>query len=145
MALEKIRNIFVIFSLLVFIGSCTPPSNGTVSNLTREEIILQTFQKFELEEPYPEVQYVDSYHFAVEGPVIGRATRFNTGREIIYLEEDAIGSMRKFQDLFDHEVAHVKTWRVYGENIVRSRPHGIEYRQICHKYSERRNSCSAVL
>ena len=128
----------MIFSLLFLITSCTP-SNGESVN-TVEETITETFERFQLKEPYPIVEIVSPYHWSVRGDVKGRAVRYNTGREEIYLQRDNVRTQSKLEDLLDHEVSHIKAWREHGENIS---SHGFEYNKICRHFSRRKTSCSA--
>jgi len=138
MALEKIRSYFVIFSLLL-IGSCTPGSATNEEPINHDEIIQETFERFELEAPYPPVYIESPNHEFLSGTTVGRAVRYSTGREEIYLEDHAVRSERSFKELLEHEVAHLKTWRVHGEGVA---SHGSEFRNICNQYAQNRKACS---
>lgn len=107
-----------------------------------DEIVLERYEHFEMELPYPEVVIVDQYHWAVRGPVIGRAVMFSDGDEVIYLQQDKVNRENDLINLLDHEISHVKYWREYGVRAAIRTPHGINYKRICREYANRRSSCS---
>ena len=138
----SIGRILTGFSLFFLSVSCIPASSD---NLNIQEIAMETFHRFHLSKPYPKVYVVPYNHPTVMGDVIGRASKYLDGSEAIYLEDTAIKSLPKLQDLLDHEVAHVKSWRMNGETYANKFPHGLKYKEICRAYALRSTSCSPSL
>jgi|14BtaG_2_1085337.scaffolds.fasta_scaffold71021_1 hypothetical protein len=138
----SIRRILIGFSLFFLSVSCVPASSDS---LDIQEIAMESFRRFHLSEPYPEVYVVEYNHPAVMGDVIGRASKFLDGSEVIYLENTHIRTVSKLEDLLDHEVAHVKSWRINGATYANRFPHGLKYKEICRAYALRPTSCSPSL
>lgn len=103
-------------------------------------IALDTFKRFGLS-PMPRVRLVKSGSGDLERGELARAVVYDSGREEVRVSQRLMSDPR-LPGAFDHEAAHLLTWRIHGHDVE---VHGPEFRAICRKYARDPKSCGTHL
>ncbi|MEL7111226.1 MAG: SprT-like domain-containing protein [Pseudomonadota bacterium] len=96
------------------------------------------YEALAFQKPYPLTR------IAERSPHLGRnaqATAIITedGKEILYIRRSYLNAGHPLRGLIRHEIAHFKTWRMYGTDVAL---HGFEFKSVCQRVTHYRE-CKA--
>lgn len=121
---NKLSVIFLILVLSVMPASADSRSEiQTMIDAAAERYSMEPV-RFRVVEP--------SHKLFKRDPAIAKAVRWRDGDEAIYIVSTRAKSQSALLVVIDHEMSHLKAWRVHGENI---KVHGHQWKSTCRKYS----------
>lgn len=122
---NKLSVIFLILVLSVMPASADSRSEiQTMIDAAAERYSMEPV-RFRVVEP--------SHKLFKRDPAIAKAVRWRDGDEAIYIVSTRAKSQSALLVVIDHEMSHLKAWRVHGENI---KVHGHQWKSTCREYSD---------
>ena len=98
--------------------------------LTAQDIVQNAFNRFGEDYSNVNVKVVEPGHWALKRPGqdrVAAAMRTQGGGEWVVVS-NAFSETPDYQSLLEHEIAHLRAWRKYGEGI---REHGRRFNAFC--------------